>query len=65
MKINYVKVFVQLKINTPCLHISDQQTNKLRLRESLQTDAQSLRLRITSLNVLPTCLFSKTSLQTV
>ena len=47
---------------THCLHISAQQTNKLRLRESLRTDARLLCLGFTSLNVLPTCLLSRTSL---
>ena len=43
MKINYVKFFGRIKNKwTNCLHISAQQTNKLTLKESLQTDACSV-----------------------
>ena len=47
---------------THSFHISAQQTNTLRLKESLWMDAWSSRLGFTSLNVLPICLLSKTSL---
>ena len=57
------KDFCQIKNKqTHCLHISAQQTNRLRLRESLQTDTRSSYLGFTSLNVLPNCLLSTPSL---
>ena len=57
------KDFCRIKNNqTHCLHISTQQTNKLHLRESLRTEALSSCLEFRSLNILLTCLFSKTSM---
>ena len=53
-KINYVKTFVKLKI-AHCLHISAKQTNKVRLRDSLRTDARSVRLAFTNLIELTVC----------
>ena len=43
---------------THCIHISAQQTIKLGLRESFRTDARSLYLGFTSLNIFPACLLS-------
>ena len=47
------------------LHISTQQTGKLRLSHYELMHAQSSCLGFTSFNILPTCLLSKTSLETV
>ena len=47
------------------LHISTQQTDKLRLSHYELMHAQSSCLGFTSFNILPTCLLSKTSLKTV
>ena len=61
------KSFCQIEIKlTHCIHISEQQANKLRLSESWRTDVWS---RVSGSRVLtaslPSCLLSKASLYTM